>query len=659
MVDDICLDTLDRPQALALLIEHCFTMHGAGLLYTLQRCLGGPELAQLLDEARSSVAAVLDWAGDGDGLALARAAFPDSTGTDRTQRELVQRWVREGKQVPDLASIDLFCKALAEHGNAGQKARVPDLRRWLVVARALSWLERQTAWPVRKALMQQVLLSLGTVDVGAILNDAVKEADRRFAVLNESVRQLYGKLLLAVAKEPGDRDRLQAELVALDELTRQHDGAGRTRFRAEWLWGRWLVMAGQHEAALSRYKRALGMSEYRAGPMHKQIAKEALVLAAWVGGDKPLLNRLKHRAIAWGWLAQPRDRAVVVEDWEIEQLRDQFPAVFPSDAWFPEAQPDTDETVFPLPWLAIDFNELERRKPDLRHPDRVITVHSLDGKKRRWSQLHMFAMLGKTEPLRRLLEHGASVDQLGADGGSALLVALQRAHDTGDRGALDLLLAQPHAKSTLDAATARKRLTPLLCAMELGAPDVVERLLEMTANPDLRGQVDNMTPLYLCMGRLAIALAPEKLHRPLRAAMLAPRGLVENDALRRYAGVVAGVFGDSSMRHLLSTPRNRQLFESCLEAFASITVSRYSRPKLLRIVELLLLAGADPNASHDHRAPGRTPLMLAAENDDLEAFELMLRHRGDPQQRDGDGMDALRVALGFGSRRIVERLRGL
>lgn len=658
LVHTVSLDSLDRPRTLALLMEHLFSLCGAALLQTIKDHLGGPELARLFDEAYPSVATVLAWAGDGDAHALARVAFPASTGPDRSQREMVQRWV-SGEQLPDLASIDLFCRALSERGSAGQCARVQDLRRWLVLARAVSWLELQTAWPVRKGLMQQLLLGLGMVDIGAILNDAVRKAGQHLGMLNEPWQRLDQGLRRTATKALGDRERLHAELSAFETLTQEHDPDGRTRFHVEWLWGRWFALNRQDAAALEHYERAVNFSEYRAGYLQKEIAKEALVLAARVGGKRPLLKRLKHRAIAWGWLRPPQggEDGDVIEDWEIDALRQQFQTVFPSWAWFPEAEADTEATVGPLPWLELDEDELNQFKPDLRSPNRVVTVHANDGQTRRWSQLRLFTGLGKEAEVQLLLQRGASVDLLDPAGASALLVALQRAYDTGDRAVLDVLLARSHAQATLDSVTARKRLTLLLCAVDLGEADVVERLLEMKATPDVCGHADNQTPLYMCLGRLAIITAPGKLYRLLEASMLGPRDLVQNDSLRRYGGITAGLFGDKSMERMLSTQRDKQLFQQGLDVFVSHTVSRYSRPKLLRIAELLLLAGADPNAPHDYPAPGRTPLMLAAEDDDLEAFDLMLRHGGDPLQCDAERMDCLRIALGFGSRRIVERLR--
>ena len=45
------------------------------------------------------------------------------------------------------------------------------------------------------------------------------------------------------------------------------------------------------------------------------------------------------------------------------------------------------------------------------------------------------------------------------------------------REVLDLLLARPHQVITLNALTHRKRLTPLMSAIDLGLPDVFEVLV--------------------------------------------------------------------------------------------------------------------------------------------------------------------------------------
>lgn len=655
LVASVPLDALSRDEALPLLVEHFFAPHGVGLLLAIKEIFGGPDLMALLDPETHPLAVVLNWFDKDSGRALAKTAFPGSTGTDRSDRELIARWA-SGAQIPDLQSIKRFALALSGQGGAIQKVQTPNLRRWLIMARALSWLEKESPQPFRAFMRRHLLLGLPEIDIGRVLSLANIEVGERFSVLKMPALMLYEDLKRTTPKEPGDQARTRDSLDEFRRLCEEHDPEGRTRFHLAWLLGRWHVLSGQLAAALPYYEEAANLANYRAGEQQKEIVEETLVLAAFVGGNKPLLKNLKHRAIAFGLFTDPRG-GDVIEDWEIDHLCQQFHRIFPRQGRFPEA-PYPEDGHEHLPFLALNEKELAQLEPDLRKPDRVRTVHALDGQKRRWSQLRLFASLGRVDAVQTLLEHGAPVDQLDEAGGSALLCAIQHAEDRGDRRALDLLLDHPHTKATLDSATVRKRHTPLICAVRYGEPDVVERLLAMGATADRRGQVDELTPLYLCMGNLGAIRKPAWFHQYLRQSLLADADHVRREVLRRYNVSLGGVFGDDqTLLESLENPRHRAIFEELVAAMVKEELGRLSEPKLLRIVEVLLNAGANPNAAHEYPAPGRTPLMLAAENDSAEAFELMMRRGGNPYQTDAQGFDCVRIAIGFGSRNVVEYMR--
>ena len=86
-------------------------------------------------------------------------------------------------------------------------------------------------------------------------------------------------------------------------------------------------------------------------------------------------------------------------------------------------------------------------------------------------------------------------------------------------------------------------------------------------------------------------------------------------------------------------------------------VSQYPIPKLLEIIKILLERGANPNAIVDAPAQGRTALMLAAESDSVPAFELILRHGGDPFRMDQAGADSRQIADSFGAQRVLDYMR--
>lgn len=188
-----------------------------------------------------------------------------------------------------------------------------------------------------------------------------------------------------------------------------------------------------------------------------------------------------------------------------------------------------------------------------------------DGQVWRRPLLQWFASSNRLEEVELLLSKGAPVDQLDGSGGSALLCAIQEAIRTGDHRVLNSLLACPHSNATLESVTTKKPFTPLLCEVEFGEPDVVERLLTMGADADLRGNIINETPLYLALTKM---------------------GEIRNPG-----------------------------------------------------------------------TPGRTPLMLAAEINSVWAFDLMIRHGGDPLQTDAAGADCPKIAIGFSSAEVVGYMR--
>jgi ankyrin repeat protein len=72
------------------------------------------------------------------------------------------------------------------------------------------------------------------------------------------------------------------------------------------------------------------------------------------------------------------------------------------------------------------------------------------------------------------------------------------------------------------------------------------------------------------------------------------------------------------------------------------------------IVEVLLAAGAEPNARQQH---GWTPLHAAAKNGDLRSLEALLAAGANPALRNDDGRSPLDLALEAGHAELAARLR--
>jgi hypothetical protein len=652
-VSTVPLDSLDRKEALPLLVEHYFAPHALGLVFGVKKEFGGPDLMKLFDPDLRPVSVVLEWLDQGEAQPLARVAFPEATTADRAEFEMVRKWA-DGTNLPDRQSIVRFGNALAKAGGV-RADKVQNLRIWLIVARALVHLEKESPLPFRGFMRRNLLLGMPDIDIGRILSTAVIESGRRYSELTLPVLTLYENLKRTTGKEAGDQEKTKAGLDEYERAAARLEPEGRTRFHTEWLRGRWHALSGDFETALAFYERAAELANYRAGDQQRRIVEEALVLAAYLG-RKPVLKRLKHRAVAFGLFVEPL-AGNVVEDWEVEHLVQNFHQVFPECGRFPEA-PATGDRPATLPFLIIDEDEVSRLKPDTGKPDRVVSVRFPDGQLRRWPQLRLFASFNRFEEVELLLSKGAPVDQLDQSGGSALLCGIQEALRTGDRRVLDALLSRPHSKAALDSVTAKKRLTPLLCAVELGEPDVVEKILAMGASSDLRGNVVDETPLYSAVTKIGMVRNPGMLYRYLRRSLESDPDLVKREVLRRHGVSMAGVFGDGkTLAQLRENPRYAEMFDELVSAMVEEQVRRHSLPKLIWIVELLLMNGANPNAPHRYPAPGRTPLMLAAENNSGWTFDLLVRHGGDPYRADAAGLDCPKIAMGFSSAEVVGYMR--
>lgn len=649
LVLTVPLDSLSREESLPLLVEHYFALHALGLIFGIKKGFGGPDLMRLFDPELHPVAVVMDWLDQGEPISLAKLAYPQTTGPDRDQAEKCRKWSK-GTDLPDRQSIVRFATTLKATGRV-EEEKLQNLRCWLMVARTLAHLERESPVPFRGAMRRHLLLGMPDFDIGRLLSAVVTESGKRFSTLTMPALMLYERLKRTTKKDLGEQAKIKAELDEFERMTSEIEPEGRTRFHIEWMRGRWHVLSGAFDLALPHYELAAELAHYRAGDQQKQIVEEVLVLAGHLR-KKALIKRLKHRAVAFGLFADPRGDDVV-EDWEIDHFSQQFHQVFPVQGRFPEALADGVESG-PLPFLVFDEGELAQVKLDRRTPDRVISIEFRDGQVRRWSQLRFFASFNQYEAVKTLLDLGASVDKLDESGGSALLCAIQEATQTEDRRVLDLLLQCPHSTSVLDSITAKKQLTPLLCAVDFGEPDVVEKLLTMGASADLRGNVVDQTPLYYAMERLGAIRNPGKLYHFLCQSLVADPDLIKKEVLRRYNVSMAGVFGEGKdLRKLREIPRYAELFERLASAMVEEQIRRHSVPKLIRIIELLLVHKANPNAPHRYPEPGRTPMMLAAENNSGWAFDLMLRHSGDPYQTDTAGMNCLKIAMAFRSAEVV------
>ena len=657
LISCVPLNAMSRRAAAPLLLETRGVRHVAKFLIELHEKFEGPDLRDFLVQDASPVNVVFQWCEVVLELDVEKLLFPG----DKQRRDDIARW-RRGEIIPDFfASIKPIERSLMEYC-PDRQSEISLFRKWLVTARALSWLMREVEraglgsliGPVRKDILLNCSVRR---DIGIELSIADLEAGAHLSEVTECyVRLMFSDLSRTEKKAPEAQLNSRKEIDRLKGLISKHDVDGVTGYILNWCEGRWHILAGDKEKALAFYDKAADLALYRAGDKQKDILEETLSLAAHLG-KKAVIKKLKHRALAMGFFlklfAESSDRPDVVSDWEVDQFSQAFSRLFPIHACFPGA-PEGKQRVHPFPYKFFVQSDLDKKKPDLSNPNRVISIpDAVTGEKMRRPQLIYFASQDRVDDVRKLLEAGADVNISDHQGSSALLNALQCAKDGRGRKVLDLLLDKNHDKETLNRISEKKHLSPLYVAVLLGDPIVVEKLLRMGADPNLQTSYPPQTALYLCIERFGYYRQGwGEAH--LKKWMAAPRK-EHAEIRRRYIGGLAGPMGDWGLGEGFGVES-----EGLMDALIKHEVQKVlnvPRENFLRIAELLLTFGADPNRKHSSPEPGRTPLMLAAELDALDAFRLMIEHAGDPGLKDDQGNDCFAVACGFRSQNVMSYLK--
>lgn len=650
MVKSVSLETLTRAEALPLLLEKVFVPWISELMFLARIRFNSVKSGWLFEPDSYPIWCVMNSLCENeDPLSLARLVYPDSSGADREEFEKVRKWVT-GKDIPRLQSINRFCDHVARVGRFSED-KVQQLRVWLIIGRGISHVEQKLNVAIRHNIRNYLFSPASRLNLSPaeFLGNANTERFSKFAELQEPLSDLETLLSCDGEKEAGDKERSREIIFQLDTVTDPSSCGGRLRHHLEFALGRWHVLSGDVEGAADHYDKAVEFTSYRAGGLQRIVTEEALVVAAYLK-KKAFLKKIKNRAIGFGFLPSP-SAARSIEDWEMKDLIRRFHEIFPSYGRFKEAAPYEPM----LPRIIVDQGKIGKMRADFGNPDRVRRLPTEDEQIVRWPQLHIFVRQSKLTEVKRLLLEGATVDQLNESGESALLIAINQAETSEGRQVLDVLLEQTHAYKTINILTKRKRISPLFSAIDLGDPELVLKLLEMGADANLRGQVDNQTPLYFTIGRLFFTRDQSEIVSFLEGRMLRPEDNVYREVCRRYNIPDTGGFGDPGRwQSMMQSGCFRPAFKQLLEEKAEEVFNRFDKNKLLQICQLLLAYKADPNARQEYPVAGRTPLMLAAENDDVEAFEMMVAFGGDPQQQDRGGSDAGDIAQAFGSSGILE-----
>ncbi len=632
-IKDYNADGLTRTQLVKLLNKSVFPAWIARVFTELHKEFGGPSVATLFVQHNKAVPLVLKW------ISKHNSSWNELLDSrEKKDRDRVSEWIK-GNEIPSSQSIFALKNIwIQESGLSVQNFE--NIQVLLLMARFVDSLRRsdQTC-----TLMNAVLLQLWQgfaelpvpfqKEVGIILSKVSSDFDPSFY---DALSKLQYKLIPDISKDSMCKEDTR---ILLDYARAKLVNISCNPGIQSWLdWGeaKWHVFSGTLEEANNFYKKAFDAALYQGGINLLDIINQSLVVASSLEkADKVFLKRLK-----WAMLLFKYDIPSVtspntsnrfedsIEEWEIRAWRLNFSRIFPTVGLFPGVQFDMDA----LPYTMV--NSEDEVKPDFRYPNRKFKIG--EGHVLKMPQLNWFIIKENYDVFTKLLEAGASPNVFSDSMDTPLQLSLQLLNVLDPSSSFDdrffwRLAEFPYKGEVVNTRSQKKRSLPLILAVQSGDPKIVQKVIDMGADPNGRGQTDEQTALNVCLKLMALCKNPIGFMENQREM---PETTEVLDSFRRHTGGAVGSSLDQ-MKAVLNQYKTDPLYQALTIAFEKRLIENASRldyQSLMQIAEVLIKAGADVNAEHKSPFKGYTPLMLAAENNEHELFQLMLKHGGLPDK---------------------------
>lgn len=553
----------------------------------------------------------------------------------KEQKDRYRAWLKDSTpEIPDLktiAGLGENCKTAMEYMTWGViKARLTTARIWdyFFTRSELGSLADVTNEDI-SIQFEKVITDLQQLQT--IERDKYKVSQPIGLELTNIMRLRKPKTL----RDKKSTKRLLEELLNTQSKT---DPKDESTYFYYWMKARYHLHLGELDVSINNYKLAFELSMYRAGDNFVRIVTDALIVACRLPSpDKAFINKLSAASALFDISILPaesssneKQKPVVIEDWEISTYAQYFENYFTKDSFFPGANYPVFNGKNYGEWLVDETKYIT----DFKAPNKRIDVGEPGSLIKRMPQLVYFTLVENELAVKDLLEAGASVNVKSDSNESPLLFAIQAMQVTlvplksMKDDIFKVISSKPHTKDILELVSPKRKLTVMGTAVETGRLDIVETVLKLGGSVDQKG-FRFKTPLFTCLGLIADHKEPDKVwlaselqqynDQSLRSAMSYSPGLVPPNKvhLRQF---IAQQSTDPHYRKLEQNTRDYQLRSLCKYT---------SLDELRMIAKVLIDNGADTNAKHDSLMLGYTPLMLAAELDEGDLFEHMLKAGGD------------------------------
>jgi len=378
-----------------------------------------------------------------------------------------------------------------------------------------------------------------------------------------------------------------------------------------------LVYQYQFKEALTEYDLCLEGLLYRDMRYLEILLNEILCIASLVPSQNKLIAFISNLAIQFGLkvgIFNPIERPdrfrteFVFEEWEKEATLVGFFKYFTAET-FSDKGIEIKKLIPRMGNIVI----AKHIAPDFKTVNKEIFVDI--EQRRKWPQLHYFTAIGNFDEAKQLLEFGANINSLTSNKESIILLALDHINVTPD----ETYAFIKHAfkcgfnSALLNISTSKVLTSPLKFAVEENLPKLVKLLLENGANPNITG-LYGISMLYQNLGVISI-LNGHKVEQ-VNDKYLA-------DSIRRHSNGGSDIEKYKYLQSLPSNDPRKILFEKVKK----ISLGNKKVSDAYEIFELLLQYGADPNQNTtQHPIKGYTPFMLAVENNNAYAVDIMLKH---------------------------------
>ena len=659
IVGKTAADGVSRADVLGLLIRSCIKEHLVGFVTKLNQELKAPHPSFWFSPGANTVGATFAWLEEHQpGMTAYLASL------SKENRDRISSW-RNGKELPSAQSIQL----LFSTSNPSKTCEITRNRNFakslLFMARAVDFIKRHDQG---KRLIDEARLSIWNAENGIHFGNAIERIQAQLWLTVKNKDQHVGKLQrdLMRGTEKSDSEGHQETIRQVRKIIQYSSSLKSAQYWIDWYDARWHVFSGELEEANRLYKESFEKASFVAGENLRDIIREALVVAANQSkSDIVFLKQLKWSLVNFGYdipsasVSKPSNTVSdTIERWEIEQWRSAFFKVFPKEGLYP----GTDFGFKVDSTGPLIFTDPGNIKPDYRYPRRKIKIG--DTWKRSMPQIVWFAINENIEACRQLLEKGADINVQSEVGDTPILIALEALNLTEvpyrslNDELYQLISMERHNGATINTRTEKKRLLPIISAVQTGRFEIVEKILSMGANPNGRGKTDEQTSLTVCLKLIGILKNPELSKNEQLNIPITPETL---DSIRRYSQGAFGFTLEDQMKNLEqmeSSALYQQIWERYLDLMYQRICENMNLAEMRRVASLLIKAGADANAEHSSPIKGYTPLMLAAELDEVDLFEIMLVHGGDTAKtyvdpKSGRDVSINEIANYFASRDIL------